>query len=223
MVDLARILYWIGHASFYIKSDAATIFIDTFNIGDFIREKADLVLITHAHYDHCSKGDIRKVMKSDETEIICPKGCLNGGDFKNFRVVEPGFEDKFRDLGISTIPAYNFREERRNFHPKANGWVGWIVDVGGYRIYHAGDTDFIEEMRELKGIGASLLPIGGHFVMTVEEAIEAAKAINAQTAVPMHYKQLLGKEGSAAAEDKFRKGLKNVTILKEVQEPRYSF
>ncbi len=138
-------------------------------------------------------------------------------------MIKPGFTDEFRGIGIGTVPAYNYREERRNFHPKENGWIGWIVDVNGYRIYHAGDTDFIDEMKGLGNIGASLLPIGGHYVMTVDEAIEAAKVINAQKAVPMHYKALLGKEGSERAEEKFRKNLKNAAVMKEIQEPMYSF
>lgn len=223
LVDITKTLFWIGHASFYIKADDRTIFIDPFNIGTSVKEKADLVLITHAHFDHCSKEDIKKVMKSEETEVIAPKGCFKEGDFKNFKVVKPGFDDKFGNIGISTIPAYNYKEERQNFHPKKNEWVGWVVDVDGYKMYHAGDTDFIDEMKALRNVGASLLPIGGTYVMTVEEAIDAAKAINAQAAIPMHYKQLLGKEGSSAAEDKFRSGLKNAFIMKEVQEPKYSF
>jgi L-ascorbate metabolism protein UlaG (beta-lactamase superfamily) len=222
MADLTKNLFWIGHASFYIKAEGANIFIDPFNISPAVREKADLILITHAHMDHCSKDDIKKVMKNNETEIICPAGCFNEGDFRNFRVVKPGFIDKFRGMEIITIPAYNYKEERRSFHPRENGWVGWIVDVDGYKIYHAGDTDFIEEMKELEGIGVSLLPVGGHYVMTVEEAMDAAKAINAQAAVPMHYKALLGKEGSVQAEEKW-KMLKNAVLMKEVQEPMYSF
>ncbi len=221
-MDMDKTLFWIGHASFYIKTDNGTIFIDPFNIGSAIREKADLILITHAHYDHCNKQDVMKVMKPD-TEIICAPGCFKDGDFKNFMVAEPGFRDKFRGTQISAVPAYNTAKERLAFHPKENRWIGWIVDVNGFNIYHAGDTDFINEMKSLKNIGASLLPIGGTYVMTVDEAIEAAKAINAQHAVPMHYKQLLGKDGSAAAEEKFRKGLKNALVMKEVQEPKYGF
>jgi L-ascorbate metabolism protein UlaG (beta-lactamase superfamily) len=220
-MEIDKTLFWIGHASFYIKLDNYRIFIDPFNLGPSIKEKADLILITHAHMDHYNKADIDKVIKP-ETEILCPQGCIKEGEFKNFRIVKPGFKDSFKGAELSTIPAYNEKEERKNFHPKANEWVGWIVNVGGFKIYHAGDTDFINEMKGLKGIGASLLPIGGHYVMTVEEAMDAAKAINAKYAVPMHYKALLGKEGTEAAEEKWRK-LSNAYIMKEVQEPKFGF
>jgi L-ascorbate metabolism protein UlaG (beta-lactamase superfamily) len=220
-VEIDKTLFWIGHASFYIKLDNGTIFIDPFNVGPSIKEKADLILITHAHMDHCSKNDIKKVSKP-ETEIICSKGCFNDGDFKNFTVIEPGFSTEWRGTKIGTIPAYNVKQERLAMHPKANGWVGYIVDVNGFKIYHAGDTDFIDEMRTLKNIGASLLPAGGHYVMDVDEAMEAARVINAKYAVPIHYKALLGKEGTAAAEAKWKK-LRNALIMKEVQEPMFSF
>ena len=186
-----------------------------------INQKADLVLITHAHSDHWQPGEIRRIA-TPETEVVCPGGCNNEGDFKNFRVIEPGFADEFHGIKISTIPAYNIKSERLNFHPKRNKWVGYILDIEGFKIYHAGDTDFIEEMRTLKNIGASLLPIGGHFVMEVEEAMEAARAINAKYAIPMHYKRLLGKAGSEAAEQKW-KTMSNAMIMKEVQEPKFSF
>ena len=221
MVDFEKTLFWIGHASFYVKHNGKTIYIDPFGLSSKINQKADLVLITHAHQDHWQPDEIRRIA-TPETEIICPGGCNNEGDFKNFRVIEPGFAEEFRGIKISTIPAYNIKSERLNFHPKSNKWVGYILDVDGFRIYHAGDTDFIEEMKGLKNIGASLLPIGGHYVMTVEEAMEAAKAINARYAVPMHYKALLGRDGSAAAEKKW-KSMGNAMIMKEVQEPKYSF
>jgi L-ascorbate metabolism protein UlaG (beta-lactamase superfamily) len=222
MHNINNILFWVGHAAFYIKAGSKTIFIDPFNIGNTVKEKADLILITHAHYDHCNKDDINKVIKP-ETEILCPQGCFKDGDFKNLRVIKPGFSDSFHNVPISTIPAYNVKKERLMFHPKENQWVGWIVDIDGFKIYHAGDTDFISEMRGLRGMGASLLPMGGTYVMDVDEAIEAAKAINAQNAVPMHYKALLGKAASDAAEEKFKKGLTNALIMKEVQAAAYEF
>jgi L-ascorbate metabolism protein UlaG (beta-lactamase superfamily) len=221
-MDIHQTLFWIGHASFYIKTERGTIFVDPFNISAKITEKADLVLITHAHVDHWSKEDIKKIIKP-EAEIICPQGCINEGDFKNIRVVKPGFADSFRGMGLSTIPAYNTKPERLMMHPKTNEWVGWIVDVNGFKIYHAGDTDFINEMKGLKGIGASLLPMGGHYVMDVDEAVEAAKAIGANYAIPMHYKMLLGKENADAAEQKFKKELSNALIMNEVQEAAYEF
>jgi L-ascorbate metabolism protein UlaG (beta-lactamase superfamily) len=101
--------------------------------------------------------------------------------------------------------------------------VGYIIDVGGMRIYHAGDTDYIPEMKGLKDIHAALLPVGGTYTMDVAEAIEAAKAIAPKFFVPMHYKNLLGKEGSRVAEEQIRKGVGSALIMKEVQEPTYAF
>ena len=221
-MDINRTLFWIGHASFYVKAAGKTIFIDPFGIGPGIREKADLVLITHAHYDHCSKDDIRRVMKPG-TEIICSRGCLDDGTFKDFTVAEPGFTTEWNGIGIEAVPAYNTNPARLQAHPKANRWVGYILKIEGTRIYHAGDTDFIDEMRSLGALGAALLPIGGTYVMDVGEAINASKAIAAGMTVPMHYKALLGKEGSAAAEKNFLAGAYRPVLMKEVQEPKYGF
>lgn len=221
-MDINKTLFWIGHASFYIKVDGKTIFIDPFNITPAIKERADLVLITHAHFDHCDKNQIKKVLKPDG-EIICSQGCLDNDAFKNFTLSKPGFKTDFNGTAIEAVQAYNIKKERMHFHPKENNWVGYIIDVGGFRIYHAGDTDFIDEMKALHGLGASLLPMGGTYVMDADEAAEAANAIGAQYAVPMHYKALLGSEGSANAEKIFKEKARNALIMKEVQEPYYKF
>ena len=212
--DLQKTLFWIGHASFYIKTGSGTIFIDPFNIGDSIMDRADLILITHAHYDHCNKADIKKVMKPD-AEIYAPSGCLEG-DFKNKTVTAPGFSTDWKGIKIGCIPAYNNKPDRINFHPRANNWVGYIIDIGGFNIYHAGDTDFIDEMKQLKNIGAGLLPMGGKYVMDVDEMITAARTINPVYVVPMHYKRLLEDNG-VAAETKLKKELKNALVMREVQ------
>jgi L-ascorbate metabolism protein UlaG (beta-lactamase superfamily) len=221
-VEINKTLFWIGHASFYIKAQGKTIFIDPFNITPAIKEKADLVLITHAHSDHCSKDQIERVLKP-EGEVICPQGCLDNDIFKNFTLSKPGFKTDFNGISIDAVPAYNVKKERAHFHPKKNNWVGYVIDIEGFKIYHAGDTDFIDEMRPLRGLGASLLPMGGTYVMDANEAASAANAIGAQYAVPMHYKALLGREGSANAEKIFREKVRNALFMKEVQEPFYSF
>ena len=221
-MDINKRLSWIGHASFYIKGGGFNIFVDPFRISSLIKEKADFVLITHAHMDHCSKDDILRVLKP-EGEVICPQGCFEDGSFKNFTLSKPGFAAKLKSASVEAIPAYNTKKERLAFHPKENGWVGYIIDVGGFKIYHAGDTDHIDEMDGLRGIGASLLPIGGTYVMDVDEAIGAANAIKAEHSVPMHYKMLLGREGSARAEERFKSEAVNALVMKEEQPAEYSF
>ncbi len=215
-------LNWIGHASFYIKSGGFIIYIDPFNVSERIASsnKADLILVTHAHFDHFSKPDIEKIKKED-TLIITSTQTMNEG--KNVKIAKPGFKHNFNGISIEAVPAYNTVKERLGFHPKANEWVGYVLDVDDGTIYHAGDTDFVPEMKKLKGIDLALLPMGGTYTMNTDEAIEAANAIDAKKVAPMHYKNLLGKDGSALAEQKFSKNVKNALLLNEVQEPTYAF
>ncbi len=212
-------LFWIGHASFYIKSEHGTVFIDPFNVSHSLGEKADMILITHAHFDHCSEGDIRKVMKKD-TRIIAAPQCLEKRPFANITVAKPGFRKLIDGIKIEAIPAYNTSKERQQFHPKSNDWVGYILEIEGERLYHAGDTDFIREMGGIRP-DIALLPIGGTYTMDISEASEAAAAIGAKTTIPMHYKNLLGREGSAKAEQGFKDKVDGARIMKEVQEPDY--
>jgi L-ascorbate metabolism protein UlaG (beta-lactamase superfamily) len=221
-MDLDDVLFWLGHASFYIKANGLKVFIDPFRISDNFKGQADLILITHAHFDHCSKDDIKRVMKKDAS-IIAAKGCLDAGDYSNLTVAKPGFGTNFHGIGIEAVPAYNTRNERMDFHPRASEGVGYVVDVDGMRIYHAGDTDLIPEMKDLKDVYAALLPVGGKYTMTADEAIEAVRMIKPKFFVPMHYKNLLGSEGSKALEEKLMKELDNCHIMKETGKPTYSF
>ncbi len=215
-------IFWVGHACFYIKVHDTTIFIDPFRVSDKIKEKADIILITHAHYDHNSKADIDKVRK-DSTKFVAAPKCLDLKDYKGLELSKPGFKTKFNGIGIEAVSAYNSNSERLKYHPKVENWVGYILDVDGTRIYHAGDTDFIPEMNRIKDIDVALLPMGGTYTMAVDEAIDAANAIKPKTLVPMHYKMLLGMEGSKQLEDKIRSKISNAMIMKEVQDPIYSF
>ncbi|MGC8652105.1 MAG: MBL fold metallo-hydrolase [Candidatus Micrarchaeia archaeon] len=215
-------LHWIGHASFYIKSGGITLYIDPFNVSERVASgnKADLILVTHAHFDHFSKLDIEKV-KQKNTLIITSTQTLREG--KNVRIARPGFKYDFEGVSIEAVPAYNIVKERLDFHPKANEWVGYVIHVDDGTIYHAGDTDFVPEMLQLKGIDLALLPMGGTYTMGVDEVVEAANAIDAKYVAPMHYKNLLGREGSQLAEERFKNKVGKALLLKEVQEPTYSF
>ena len=220
-MELDDVLIYLGHASFCIKANGYAIFIDPYKMPDSVKDSADLILITHAHFDHCSKEDIAKVAKKNST-IIAATGCLDANEYPNLVVAEPGFKTNFHGIGIEAVPAYNIAKEKQSFHPRAKMGVGYIVDAQGMRIYHAGDTDFIPEMKELKEIYAALLPVGGKYTMDEDEAILAVRAIKPKFFVPMHYKRLLGEDGAKRAEEKFMKELPNCRIMKE-QDPSFSF
>jgi L-ascorbate metabolism protein UlaG (beta-lactamase superfamily) len=215
-------LFWVNHACFYIKTKEATIFIDPFKISDSLKEKADLILISHAHFDHFNQNDIMKVMKKD-TKFILANECKLEIEADALATATPGFKTNFNGISIEAVRSYNTNPARLQNHPKAKDWVGYILDVDGTRIYHAGDTDFIPEMKNLNDIDIALLPMGGTYTMGLDEAIEAAKAINPEIVIPMHYKMLLGREGSADMEENVKTKLSNAHIMKEVQDPIYSF
>ena len=214
-------IFWIGHASFYIKTSSGNVFIDPFKVNYTVSDKADLVLVTHDHFDHHSASDIDKVRKPD-TKFIAANNCLKG-ERNLIAAVKPGSSIGFKGIKVTAVPAYNLREERLKFHPKSENWVGYIIEVEGKRIYHAGDTDVIPEMDGLENIDVALLPCGGTYTMTLDEAAQAADRIRPRAVVPMHYKMLLGKEKSDELESQARSLIGNARIMKEVQNPIYSF
>ena len=193
-------LKWLGHSGFMIKN-SKVIYIDPYNIKE--SEKADLILITHSHYDHCSVADLQKIVK-EGTKILLPADCQSKiTRFKipiKIEIVEPGQELNLGEVKIYTIPAYNLDKP---FHSKDEGWLGYLIKMNDVFIYHAGDTDKIPEMQKLTGHKkegkefVALLPIGGRFTMSVEEAVEAAKLIKPTLAIPMHYGSVVGTEADA--------------------------
>ena len=188
-------IQWLGHASFhFIDGNGHKIYyVDPFDLESLTPQKADLVFITHAHQDHFSLIDLKKILK-DDTIIIAPPDILREIGRKEAlkQAVEPNKSYAVKGFKFQTIPAYNTNPEKLHFHPKNNHWVGYIFELNGKKIYHAGDTDFIPEMKELKNLNldVAMLPIGGKFTMEVEEASEAANAIAAKITIPMHYKRL---------------------------------
>jgi L-ascorbate metabolism protein UlaG (beta-lactamase superfamily) len=181
-------LKWLGQSSFKIKSENKIIYIDPFQLKGK-PEKADLILITHEHYDHCSPDDIAKIIK-DDTKIIAPNHCKIKGDVQ---VVRPNQNLNVEGIQVETVYAYNVD---KTAHPKGDG-VGYIITVNGKRIYHAGDTDLIAEMNVIENIDIALLPVGGTFTMDAIEAAQAANIIQPQLAIPMHYGSVVGSDADA--------------------------
>jgi L-ascorbate metabolism protein UlaG (beta-lactamase superfamily) len=175
---------WLGHDGFLIKARGKVIVIDPFRIKEC--EPADVILVTHDHYDHCSPADIQKIRKDSMIIVTEPDSAKKlSGDV---RTVRPGDKITVSGVPIEAVPAYNTDKE---FHPKEKGWLGFIVTVDGVRIYHAGDTDHIPEMTSFQ-VDVALLPVSGTYVMTAEEAAEATKKINPEVAIPMHYGAIVG-------------------------------
>ena len=179
---------WLGHASFQIKAMDKIIYIDLKKYGKVVEtsEKADIILVTHNHGDHCSLPKIQKASKKD-TVVIAPKNCASriGG---NVRILKPGEETTIDGVRIEAVEAYNFKRFKspgKPWHPKGYG-VGYLIKIEGKTIYHAGDTDFISEMYNLNNIDLALLPTGDKYTMDNAEAAEAAIAMGPKIAMAMH-------------------------------------
>ncbi len=204
-MDLLKNIHWLGHDTFKIKAGGKVIYIDPFQIRS--SEKADLILITHPHHDHFSPEDISQISTPD-TLVVSIAGVLKD---MNCLTQEVKAGDKLLAAGfkVEVIPAYNIDKK---FHPKEAGMVGYILTAGGVRIYHAGDTDLIPEMKKLK-VDVALLPVSGTYVMTSEEAAQAANLIKPKVAVPMHYGSIAGSEADAKRFADKLKGKVDVVIM----------
>jgi L-ascorbate metabolism protein UlaG (beta-lactamase superfamily) len=190
---------WLGHDSFELEGSKTKVLVDPFKISRPVT--ADILLITHEHFDHLSADDIRKVSSSSRTQVVAAKPCESELSKLNVRAnyVSPGSHLELLGVKIDALPAYNlnkFREPGHVFHPKEDGRVGYVITLDGVRIYHAGDTDAIPEMRGLS-VDVALLPVSGTYVMTPEEAASAANGMNAKIAIPMHYGAIVGSKADA--------------------------
>jgi L-ascorbate metabolism protein UlaG (beta-lactamase superfamily) len=176
-------IHWLGHDAFKLVGEK-TVYIDPYQLSS--AGKADIICLTHEHFDHCSPEDIQKI-RIDETVIVGPADVVK--KFKGAtKAIQAGQKLTIAGIEIEAVQAYNTNKE---FHPKENGWIGYIITMNAFRIYHAGDTDHIPEMKSIKA-DIALLPVSGTYVMTADEAVQAALDINPAIAIPMHYGSIVG-------------------------------
>ena len=204
---------WYRQSAYLWKGDGINVYIDPWGVtGD---PPADVVFITHAHSDHFNQEGLQKVVRSS-TKIIAPRDVAQelSGDITP---VGPGDSIDVEGIKVQAVPAYNVVEERLENHPRANNWVGYILNLGDHAYYHAGDTDHTPELDEVRA-DVAFLPIGGTYTMTPQEAAEAAKSISPQLAVPMHYGFVVGTPQDA---ETFRKEASPVEV--QILEPTNEF
>ena len=191
MVDkIFKNLRWLGHDAFLLRGGGKVIYFDPFKLGPGL-PPADIICISHEHYDHCSPADVLMIQQPSTLIVAEAKAAakLTG----KILTLAPGEHREVGEITIEAVAAYNINKK---FRPKANRWLGFIITVDGVRIYHAGDTDYIPEMKGLRA-DIILLPVSGTYVMTAEEAAQAAVAIGPKIAIPMHYGEVVGTSDDA--------------------------
>ncbi len=176
-------IFWLGHSSVKIKG-SRIVYIDPWKIKT--AEKADLILVSHSHYDHFSPDDIEKIRKED-TVVLAPPDCLAplGG---NARAMKPGDTAVVSGVTVTAVPAYNVN---KSFHPRSDDCLGFLVTADGKTIYYGGDTDRIPEMDQIRA-DIVILPVGGTYTMTAEEAAQAVNRIKPGLAIPIHFGDIVG-------------------------------
>jgi L-ascorbate metabolism protein UlaG (beta-lactamase superfamily) len=193
-------LEWLGHSGFRIRVGRAVVYIDPYRVPDG-SPPADLILITHGHYDHFSPQDVERLSVGG-TWLVGPAAVAErvSGQVHSIGPGEALADELVRGVHVTAVAAYNTSKrdgDGKPFHPREAGWVGYEVNVRGERLYHSGDTDVIPEMDSVTGVDVALLPVSGVYVMTAQEAAEAARRIQPRVAVPMHWGELIGSEQDA--------------------------
>lgn len=202
---MAVTVEWLGHASFRITEDKSVIYIDPWKISEAAHD-ARLILVSHSHYDHYNVEDIDKIL-NPRTELVGPPDVISqrGAGY----TLSPGQTMELEPACVTGVRAYN---TGKNFHPIGNGWLGFVIELAGKRLYYAGDTDLIAPMSKLGDIDLALLPVGGTFTMDATEAAEACEQIQPARAVPYHWGDIVG---SLADAKRFAKLAScDVTVLK---------
>ena len=189
---------WTGHAGFKILHGNKKMYIDPYKLSNKYENifDADIVLITHNHFDHLSIEDLKNII-NERTVIVSAQECLS--QLKSLKVkdligMDPRNNEKLDDLVVEAVPAYNVNKD---FHPKDDKKIGFILKFGNDRIYHTGDSDIIPEMKDTNPT-IVLIPVSGTYVMTAEEASKAVnELINPKIAIPMHYGTIVGNKEDA--------------------------
>lgn len=205
---------WYRQSALRFTDGERTVYIDPWGT-DEAAPQADLILITHAHDDHLQPDEIAR-LSSAGAKIVAPHDVAAGlsGDVTP---VAPGESHEVAGVKFITVPAYNTAEERLQMHPKANRWVGYILELGGSAFYHAGDTDHAAELDDVK-TDVAFVPIGGTYTMDVDEAAGFVKAFAPKLAVPFHYGFVVGSAGDG---ERFRAASSPVPV--ELMEPTNPF
>ncbi|MBD3406627.1 MAG: MBL fold metallo-hydrolase [Candidatus Lokiarchaeota archaeon] len=182
-------IQWLGHAGFMIENEVEKIFIDLYVSDEHknsVNGPASIYLISHGHRDHCHPESFNLV-KTEDTIVIGTKGCAKSFDHE-IHMISPDEECNVRDVKIKSVHAYNterFRSPGEPFHPKDYG-CGFVIQIDGKTIYHAGDTGLISEMEQIGPVDVAMLPCGDTYTMDNVEAAEAAKIIKPRFVIPMH-------------------------------------
>ncbi len=193
-------IHWLGHDTFRIEG-SSIVYFDPWKLPRSA-PPADVILVTHEHYDHFSVKDIEAVSHQG-TVLVGPSSvtsALENVKGLSLITIEAGQTVQAGAVTVTAFPAYNtdkFRSPGEPFHPRQAGGLGYVIDMDGRRIYHAGDTDRIPEMGAVY-CDVAFLPIGGTYTMTVDEAAIACELIHASVAVPMHYGDIVGNRADAA-------------------------
>jgi L-ascorbate metabolism protein UlaG (beta-lactamase superfamily) len=185
---------WFRQSALRFAGDGLTVYIDPW--GTTAEREADVIFITHAHSDHLQPGEIER-LRTNGTKLVAPRDVAKelSGDVTP---VAPGESHEVGGVKFTTVPAYNVHPERLQHHPKANRWVGYVLELAGISYYHAGDTDHVPELDEVH-TDVAFLPIGGTYTMEPDEAAGLARSISPQIAVPMHYGFVVGSPKDAEA------------------------
>jgi len=203
-------IHWLGHASFRIEDGRTQIYIDPWKLGAGA-PPADVVLITHSHYDHYSAEDIARI-EGPQTVFVAPADVAGKLGGKKVITAAPGGKYTAGSLGVEAVAAYN---SGKDFHPKQNGWVGYVITLtNGQRIYHTGDTDAIPEMEHVRA-DVALMPCGGTYTMTATEVAAAANRFKPAVLIPMHWGDIVGAKGDA---ETVAKQFKGQTVIKTAEK-----